>query len=118
MSALNQDGCFASESFYSTSCGLPGDLFYGCFSPDPCISATSAAAASGEQCFTFRPRQDIRVLFCKEVTLKNTKRVPQLACPSGYSFSNTTCGDTDYLEGCVSEEAYDRLSDVKSSIRL
>lgn len=45
-------------------------------------------------------------------SLKHTKRAPQPACPSEYSYYNTPCNNTGYFEGCFNEEPCDhRLND-------
>ena len=108
----DQGGCNPPESFYDTSCDLPGWYFYGCFSPNPCVSASSAAAAestTGEQCLLLRSYYAIHVLFCKELSLKNAKRASSPTCSSGYFFYGISCGDTGYFEGCFNEEPCDHL---------
>ena len=111
-SISGQNGCIAPESFYDTDCSLPGDFYYGCFYPNPCISAMSAAAAeslSGEHCLLFREHQAFRVLCWEKVLLKYTKRGPLPACPSGYTYYDTTCDDGGYVKGCLSEEPCGQL---------
>ena len=111
-STSGQNGCIAPESFYDTDCSLPGDFYYGCFYPNPCISAMSAAAAessSGEHCFLFREHQAVRVLYWEKVILKYTKRAPLPACPSGYTYYDTTCDDGGYVKGCLNEEPCEQL---------
>lgn len=69
------DGCPSGYSYYNTACGLPNNIYSGCFSTDPCISASAElASASGEQRSSFRPHEAMRVLFCQGVPLKRTKR--------------------------------------------
>ena len=105
-------GCFAPESFYDTDCSVPGDFYYGCFYPNPCISAVSAAAAestSGEHCFLSREHQAVCVLYWKKVLLKYPKRAPLPVCPSGYTYYDTTCGDGGYVKGCLNEEPCEQL---------
>lgn len=73
--ASDTDPC-SPQIFYNTTCNVPGDIFYGCFESDPCISATSSAASAsrlGEQ----RPSpNDARpCASCKGVLLKHSKRV-------------------------------------------
>ena len=112
-STSGQNGCIAPESFYDTDCSLPGDFYYGCFYPNPCISAMSAAAAaestSGKHCFLFREHQAARVLYSEKVLLNYAKRAPLPACPSGYTYYDTTCGDSGYVKGCLNEEPCEQL---------
>ena len=111
-STSGQNDCLAPESFYNTDCGLSGDFYYGCFYPNPCISATSAAPAvslSGKHCFLFREQQAVRVLYWEKVFLKYAERTPLPACPSGYTYYDTTCGDNGYVKGCLNEEPCQRL---------
>ena len=111
-STSGQNGCIAPKSFYNTDCSLPGDFYYGCFYPNPCISAMSAAAAestSGEHCFLFREHQAVRVLYWEKVSPKYVKRAPLPACPSGYTYYDTTCGDSGYVKGCLNEEPCEQL---------
>ena len=111
-STSGQNGCIAPESFYDTDCSLPGDFYYGCFYPNPCISAMSAAAAestSGEHCFLFREHQAVCVLYWEKVLLEYTKRAPLPVCPSGYTYYDTTCGDGGYVKGCLNEEPCEQL---------
>ena len=40
---------------------------------------------------------------------KYTKRAPLPACPSGYTYYDTTCDDGGYVKGCLSEEPCGQL---------
>ena len=95
----DQDGCTTPESFYNTSCGLPGDFWYGYFLPNPCINATSTIAAKlwpGEQCSPCKAYQVIRVSFYQIVSLKNTKRAPPPVCQSGYVLQHNSIPDNGF----------------------
>ena len=41
--------------------------------------------------------------------LQYTKRAPLPACPSGYTYYDTTCDDGGYVKGCLNEEPCEQL---------